>query len=838
MSGSEACACGTCATCAAPKARPPVADPVMFRHGAIKQRLLARIGDVQIDGRRPLADLGTRDDDDPAIALIDAVAGGLHVLAWNTARLHDDGTLRRTEDRDAMVDLTGLLGYTPRPALAATTTLAFTLDTLEGSPKVATIPKGLKVASIPGQDELPQTFETDAALEAKAEWNRLAPVLSPNPQGVSATTSVLVLDGVSSTAKPGDLILAYVQPQTSPEKWLLARIVGLAREPNPTDGGPPRTSLNLAPQGLVTAPAALKGTTFQNRVLILGQRAAAFGATAPDPQLMSAAVQTTLNLTGTPPDWTNLKMDPAGTATGGTLDLDAIYPDAMVGRAVLFSAAGASASPDLGVITAAADGGRKDFGTAAKVTRIGVADIDLTDATGFNAKVRQTAIVIETGQERLLTPALDISTPAGAPDRLVVQGKVTLPIGRRLVLTGQAWTAVNGVRPVISEVVVLKALTSTASETELVFERPVVSRFRSTTLTVLANAVGASQGSTQINGPEIIGSGKAASPSPRFKLKGAPLAYVPAANPRGYAPAIEVRVGDRAYAEHASLFGLESEDWAFAVRGVRDGQFEVQFAGRLPSGAHNVTADYRVGGGAAGNLPTGKLTMIMNPIVGVSGVVNATPAEGGSDAETLEDMRVAAPQSIRTLDRAVSLADIQAFAAAYRGIGKALATELHAGMRSVVCLTIATTDLAPPTPGSDILDTLTKALKAATPPGLTLRIEGFVELSAQVTVGLAIDPSYRRADIEAKVRKALGETFGRRVRDFGQALHRSAVLAVVQGVEGVMAARLATFLLPGGPAESEGRLLCPGPTLVDGVFSKAGLLSIDPNQTQFVEMAP
>ena len=44
------------------------------------------------------------DDDDPAIALIDAVAGTLHVLAWNAARLFDDGSLQRTEDRDALVD--------------------------------------------------------------------------------------------------------------------------------------------------------------------------------------------------------------------------------------------------------------------------------------------------------------------------------------------------------------------------------------------------------------------------------------------------------------------------------------------------------------------------------------------------------------------------------------------------------------------------------------------------------------------------------------------------------------------------------------------------------------
>jgi hypothetical protein len=102
---ATACACGgTCASCAGPAARPAVADPLVFRHGAIKARLLASIGSTEIDGSRPLDGLGTRDDDDPTIALIDAVAGTLHVLAWNAARLFDDGSLRRTEDRDALVD--------------------------------------------------------------------------------------------------------------------------------------------------------------------------------------------------------------------------------------------------------------------------------------------------------------------------------------------------------------------------------------------------------------------------------------------------------------------------------------------------------------------------------------------------------------------------------------------------------------------------------------------------------------------------------------------------------------------------------------------------------------
>ena len=63
----------------------------------------------------------------------------------------------------------------------------------------------------------------------------------------------------------------------------------------------------------------------------------------------------------------------------------------------------------------------------------------------------------------------------------------------------------------------------------------------------------------------------------------------------------------------------------------------------------------------------------------------------------------------------------------------------------------------------------------------------------------------------------------------GRALH---------DVEGVIAARLPVFVLPGGPPEDEGRLLCPAPAMVGGVFSRAGLLSINADLVQFAEMLP
>ena len=64
-------------------------------------------------------------------------------------------------------------------------------------------------------------------------------------------------------------------------------------------------------------------------------------------------------------------------------------------------------------------------------------------------------------------------------------------------------------------------------------------------------------------------------------------------------------------------------------------------------------------------------------------------ASGSAEPETLDEARVRAPQSVRTLGRIVSLTDYQDFALAFAGIGKARADTLWSGQEQVVRLTVA-----------------------------------------------------------------------------------------------------------------------------------------------------
>ena len=388
-----------------------------------------------------------------------------------------------------------------------------------------------------------------------------------------------------------------------------------------------------------------------------------------------------------------------------------------------------------------------------------------------------------------------------------------------------------------------------AGSTVIKFDAPLVHRYRASTLTVLANCVPASQGESAPPlpsvpgadpGAEVLGSGDPSVPLPRYRLKRSPLAYVPAAGPPGYAPAISVRVDARGYDRVDRLAGDDPTSREFRVL-AREGEgAEVQFGGRLPSGTGNITATYRTGGGSAGNLEHGRLVQAITPVLGVRTVTNPVPAEGGSDAETAAEMRETAPRAIRTLGRAVALPDFAAFAEGYRGVGRADATELRLGRARTIVVTIATTTFVPPAAGSSLLTDLDDAIEAAAPPGTKVTVVGFEDLAMSVKVAFAHDPHLRRPDVEEAVRAALLARFGAAVRPFARAVHRSEVLATVQNVPGVVAARLVTFTSAGAAEDAQGRLPCPGPRVTTSGtgIQVARRLSLAATGIQFEELTP
>jgi predicted phage baseplate assembly protein len=68
---------------------------------------------------------------------------------------------------------------------------------------------------------------------------------------------------------------------------------------------------------------------------------------------------------------------------------------------------------------------------------------------------------------------------------------------------------------------------------------------------------------------------------------------------------------------------------------------------------------YRIGGGAAGNVGARTLVAARTPLPYVTTVTNLVPATGGSDPETVDEVKIRGPLTLRTGRRAVTAADFE-----------------------------------------------------------------------------------------------------------------------------------------------------------------------------------
>jgi predicted phage baseplate assembly protein len=227
---ARACGCTTasCGCCTGTTALTPVTiwnrpglPAVRDRvgtHGSFFETMKARLPGMRVsapgaDGQtietfQPLQALTTREPTDPAIALLDGWATVADVLTFYQERITNEAYLRTATERGSLVALSRTVGYVPRPGVAATTFLWYTIDDTQADPVV--IPPGARAQSVPGPGELPQSFETSDPLEARAEWNALS-VRQSRPQRITFNAAMLLdtvhVAGGNLNLKPGDPLL-------------------------------------------------------------------------------------------------------------------------------------------------------------------------------------------------------------------------------------------------------------------------------------------------------------------------------------------------------------------------------------------------------------------------------------------------------------------------------------------------------------------------------------------------------------------------------------------------------------------------------------------------------
>ena len=438
-------ALNTCGCCAGLDAEtpqrienPPGQGAIAYRagvHAKFKESLLARLSNAELPA---LAGLTTREDGDFTIALCDALATTLDVLSFYQERIANENFLRTATERRSILELARLIGYELAPGVAASTWLAFGLQEVPGSPALAagpvTIPIGAKVQSVPGPDELPQTFETVEAVEARAGWNAI-PVQTTLPWRPRYGDKRLWLAGIGTALQPGDVILVVGQERLddpTSERWdirLLTEVV--------EDKIGQRTRIGWQDglgHGFPHVDPAAAGAT----VYVFRQRAALFGHNAPDPRLMGTSGGSELEdlISGTNASrvWKDFAIK------GKQIDLDAAYPKITPGSwiALVSNAGGSDPSGLSGYVElyrakSVSFPARLDYGLSGKTTRI-EPDTD-ENLNIFRPRLRENTVLAQS--EQLAVAATPLGYPLFGETLALARLAVDIAPGRALAVSGK-----------------------------------------------------------------------------------------------------------------------------------------------------------------------------------------------------------------------------------------------------------------------------------------------------------------------------------------------------------------------------------------------------------------
>jgi hypothetical protein len=689
--------------------------------------------------RPALAGWRARGDQDLGVMLLEMWAYVCDVVSFYDETIAHESYLRTARLAPSVRRLVGLLGYRPRPAVAARATLAVKAS----GRRPLVLPAGTAFRCGAFGDQPPQVFELDADTTVHPLLNGwgLAPT---RPDHVSAGVKQLLLESRTARAAAGDHLMLLAGSTVA---------------------------------GVFTATAVSKGsagstvslnTTLKMPVPLAGARL--------------------LRPTGTAPLWTGPLQQQTLSGKSATVVLGVAVDQIRPGDRLI--AVGPSGMAALTVVAASRDVRTLASGTTFKdgsnevttpALRTPVTILTLQQKWPASAVGKDpSTITIEYGlrDAGVLTMPLDSRIAPGAPLRLLPPVEKP-PDGSKpvnFIVEDADGTAAELAGHINFGTATLDPGQGGGLTTEL--DPPA---------TVYANLAPVSRGETVPQ--EVLGTGDASVANQSFTLRKKPLTYLSAptaADPGGVRAALTVWVRDIRWTEVPSFFGVPAEATIYVVRQNDAGESSVIFGdgvrgARLPSGAP-VLASYRFGAGAA-SPPAGGITQLAKPVKGVTAVRNPIAAAGGDDAQPADRIRSYAPRSALLFGRAVSIQDMEALAAGQPGIRNVQAQwawDQERQLPTVHVWFIGADSLAAP---------ITAALRGATAPSTVVTATSAQAVPATLVVDLRVARDHQPAAVAAQVATALttpvsGLLSAERI-GVGTPLFRSVLLGEILAVPGV-----------------------------------------------------
>jgi hypothetical protein len=361
--------------------------------------------------------------------------------------------------------------------------------------------------------------------------------------------------------------------------------------------------------------------------------------------------------------------------------------------------------------------------------------------------------------------------------------KPTEPTAATCTVTFSNTSAVNITVPRLTRVAT--SAVSNASTTQIVFETDaeVIVPAGSTTTTVTVT-----QGTTVTN--EAIGESNG-TVNQTFELNESSVIN----------GSISISVNGTNYTEVPYLIDYNGYDPVFSTYTDGDGVTSVIFgdgiSGRVPPNTAQITATYRIGGGAAGNVAANTIKFITNFSAAGLTVLNkyistAIPgaATGGADQESTDSIRLSAPSSVKTLNRAVSLSDYASLVVQVSGVAKA--TSIADVYTSVTVYFAPYGDkgvqidgVTPSTTFNNLKTAVSAYMTDKIPANTTVTFQPPSYVTVLIDASITVLPQYKQSLVETDVYAILSELLAFENVAFGDRITLQDVMTTIAAVEGV-----------------------------------------------------
>ena len=807
------------------------------RHYDFKKSLLAKL---TLSRYEALQKLTSRSDDDFTVALIDAFSTVADVLTFYQERIANESYLQTARELLSSQEQAYLIGYHPRPGVAASTFLAFTLENKTALPgKEAergmrsaendfpnvTIPVATKVQSVPEQDELPQYFETIEEIVAKADWNAM-PVKTTKEQTAISSKNTIYADGTDFNLKTGDQILLFdndtpyfkkvdkatvrdeegmteIQFQVS---QLGAFMVSMVMYPvfNTELTYLIDTNIGSSVQNIVyqgtsltqkEANVAMSGLKKSQppgtRVVVFRETANLFGYNAP-PKMRYLD-----NLGNNDPaddvireaEW-SLNADDTNKTY---IHLDRVYEGITSGENGYVGIKIGNGSLKSFKIQSVDNVSVSRYDISGKCTRI---TLDDNSGIQYFSHLRSAIVYVRSEPLPLSEVPIDDPVDSGTNELDLDSYYHDLKPGRKVIISGELSDLPGVVR---SEAHELESVTKKQGNTysTITLKNSLDNNFVRDTMRVNANVALATHGETV---QEVLGSGNAGASFQKFKLKQPPLTYISSDDPSGTSSSLEIRVNDILWQEVSSFYGHGSDETIYTVRQNSQGESFVTFGdgttgSRLPTGNQNVRATYRKGIGAAGMLNANQLSQLVSRPLHLKAVNNPVEPSGAQDPESASDIRKNANLTIFTLGRIVSLQDFEDYARAFAGISKAKSVWVWENTKKAVHITIAGEDGAEVPESSLLYTNLKESIEDNLSQKTSFTIENYLPKYFTFTGSLKVDPRYEFDKVHEEIVRTIRDQYSFENREFGQSVALSELIGFIHRIDGVVSVDIDTLYI-------------------------------------------